>query len=136
MAHSIRILDNLGLVVLRYWGDVTYEEIREVFDEWVRLPGFLPHLKALIDFRQATTQVSGDEVQKLAAYAHQTDALWGDTKWAVLAPSDVIYGLSRMYSALTVDYDVKTHVFRTPEEANDWLGVGINVGEILLGAAE
>ncbi len=53
-------------------------------------PGFRPHLKALIDFRQAMTQVSGEEVQKLAAYTHQTDALWGDTKWVVLVSSDVI----------------------------------------------
>lgn len=136
MAHSVVLLDNLGLVVLRFWGDVKYDEIRSVFDESVKLPGFRPKLKAIADCRDATTQMSGSDIQRLASYAQKTDPLWGESKWAILAPNDVIFGLSRMFSALTSDYEVKTHVFRTIGDANDWLEIGVPLKEILLGAAE
>ena len=135
MAHSVRILDNLGLVVFKYWDDVNYNEIQNVFDETVKMPGFRANLKAIADFRDANTTMTGKEVQRLASYAQKIDPLWGDTKWAILAPSDLIYGLSRMYSALTSDYEVQTHVFRTVDQANDWLGVGMPVKDILLSAA-
>ena len=136
MPHSAQFLDNLGLVVFRFWGDVEYDEIRNAFDEAVNLPGFRPNLKAIVDARDATTQMTGSDVQKLASYAQKTDPLWGESKWAILASSDLVFGLSRMYSALTSEYEVKTLVFRTLENASDWLEIGAPVSDILLGAAE
>lgn len=135
MAHSIKFFDELGLVVFQFWGDLSYDEIQSFFDEAVKLPGFRPNLKAIADCRKATTRMTGKEIQKLASYAQKTDPLWGDSKWAILASSDLVYGLSRMYSALTTDYDVQTHVFRTVDEAKDWLGID-PVTDILLRTAE
>jgi len=136
MPHSAQILDDLGIVVLRFWGDIDYGEIRNVFDEAVNLPGFRPKLKAVADCRKANTAMTGRDIQKLASDAQKTDPLWGESKWAILASSDLIFGLSRMYSALTSDYEVKTHVFRTVDDANEWLDVDVPVSEILLGAVE
>lgn len=136
MPHSVRLLDNLGIVLFRFWGNVEYDEMRNVFDEAVKLPGFRPKLKAIVDGREATTTMTGNDIQKLASYAQKIDPLWGESKWAILASSDLVFGLSRMYSALTSDYEVKTHVFRTIADASDWLEIGIPVSDILLGAAE
>jgi len=131
MPHSVKIIEDLGVVMARFRSEVSYEEVRNVLDEAVQLPGFRPHLKAIIDFRNATTHATGTDVHKLALYAQNTDLAWGDTKWAVIAPSDLIYGLSRMYSALTSGYEVTTRVFRSAEEADDWLGLGMEMEEIL-----
>ena len=135
MPHHVKVLDNLGVIVLRFWGDITYEELQRVFDEVPAMPGFRKGLKLVADGRESRTALTGAEIQRLAHYAKHVEAAWGETKWAVLATNDVIYGLVRIYMALTSEYDIQTHVFRSVEQANDWLGLGVEMSELLKPAA-
>ena len=73
------------------------------------------------------TPLTADEVSKLADYAKRTDAKWGVTKWAIIAADD----LTRMYMALTEDYHVTTNVFGDAIKADDWLGLGVEMEQIL-----
>jgi hypothetical protein len=61
----------------------------------------------------------------------KTDAKWGVTKWPIIAADDLTFGLTRMYMALTEDYHVTTNVFRDAIKADDWLGLGIEMEQIL-----
>jgi len=131
MAHSLALNDNLGVIVLRYWGSVNFTEVRLVFDELLQIPGFREGLKLVADFRQSETPLTGAQVKSLADYGSLTDAKWGTTKWAVVASNDVTYGLARMYEILTTGYRVVTHVFRNAAEADDWLGLGVPLAELL-----
>jgi len=131
MPHHAKLLDNLGVIVLRFWGDITYEELQHVFDEVPAMPGFRKGLKLVADFRECRTALTGVDVQRLAHYAKRVEAAWGETKWAILATNDVIYGLTRIYMALTSEYDIQTHVFRSVEQAEDWLGLGIGMSELV-----
>jgi len=47
-----------------------------------------------------------------------------DYKLAIVASEDVVYGMARMYQALTGDYVPHVAVFRDPAEAATWLGQG------------
>jgi hypothetical protein len=49
------------------------------------------------------------------------------TKWAIIAADD----LTRMYMALTEDYHVTTNVFGDAIKADDWLGLGVEMEQIL-----
>ena len=71
------------------------------------------------------------EIAKLADYAKRTDAKWGVTKWAFIAADDLTFGLTRMFMAMTEDYDVTTQVFRDDIRADGWLGLAVDVEEIL-----
>ena len=42
-----KLLDNLGIIVVRYWGDVIYDVLQRVFDELSAMPGFRKGLKAV-----------------------------------------------------------------------------------------
>jgi len=48
-------------------------------------------------------------------------------KWAIIAADD----LTRMYMALTEDYHVTTNVFGDAIKADDWLGLGVEMEQIL-----
>lgn len=135
MTHSIQLDHNLGVVVLRYSGIVDFEEIRNVFDELVQIPSFREGLSLVADFRNSDTPLTADEVRKLANYALRTDGKWGATKWALIASKDRTFGLARMYLALTADYQVTTHVFRSAQDADNWLGLGVEMEEILARAS-
>ena len=136
MPHSIRLNEQLGVIVLRFRGDVDFSEIRKIFDTLVQIPSFKEGLALVADFRNSTSPLTGAEIATLADYAKRTDARWGATKWAFIAASDMTFGLSRMFSALTSDYQVTTHVFRDAHQADDWLGLGVEVREILASTPE
>ncbi len=125
MAHRTTLMEKLGVVVVRFRGDIVLDELERTMDEVPAEPWFRPHLYLIVDFREAHTDMAAQEVKKLADHAQRVDPMWGESKWAVLAKDDVIYGLSRIYMALTEAYRVKTHVFRSAEAANDWLGVDV-----------
>jgi hypothetical protein len=97
----------------------------------VHLPGFKEGLSIIVDFKGSDTPITTVELRRLAAYAAQTDDKWDNTKWSVLASADVAFGLSRMFMALTNKHQVETHVFRNLDEADDWLGLGVEMVEIL-----
>ncbi len=131
MSYSIVLNKDLGVVVLRAKEAMTIDELRLVFSDTVRMPGFRRGLCLVADFRGSGTVLSADDVRQLALHADKTDAAWGDTKWSILASSAVMFGLSRMFAALTDEHQVTTHVFRTVVEADGWLGLGIEMEEIL-----
>ncbi|MDI1287051.1 MAG: hypothetical protein PSV46_21885 [Reyranella sp.] len=132
MPHTIRFNKDLGVIVLRAKHSMDVVELEAAFTELVRLEGFKEGLSLIVDFRGSTTPLTTVELRQLATYAGQTDAQWGDTKWSFLASADVTYGLSRMFMALTSKHQVETHVFRNVKEADGWLGLGVDMDEILV----
>lgn len=131
MSHTIRLNDDLGVIVLRAKRSMDVAEIELAFAEMLSLPGFREGLSLIVDFRGSETPISGAEVRQLAEYARRADARWGTTKWSFIASADMAYGLSRIFMALTSEHQVETHVFRTLHDADDWLGLGVDVDEIL-----
>lgn len=131
MAHEIGLDEQLGVVVVHYSGDVSFEEITEVMDEAIELPGFHEGLKAVGDFRNCDLSITSDDINRLVAYAKRNDLAWGDTRWALIAEKDYIYGLARMYMAKSNEMHVETCVFRNNAEADDWLGIGVSLDEAL-----
>ncbi|MEK7993806.1 MAG: hypothetical protein AAB403_08405, partial [Planctomycetota bacterium] len=85
MSHTIKLNEELGVIVLRAKRSMDVVEIKTAFDEMVHLPGFREGLSLIVDFRGSETPVSGPEVRQLAEYAQRADAKWGTTKWAFLA---------------------------------------------------
>lgn len=132
MSHTLKLNTELGVIVLRVRQSLSFDEVRSIFADMVRLPSFKEGLCLVADLRGSGTSLTGDDMRALAALAREKDAAWGDTKWAFVASSDTMYGLSRMFMALTDELQVDTHVFRDIEAANGWLGLAVDVEEILM----
>ena len=132
MSHTLKLNAELGVIVLRVKQSLSFDEVRSIFVEMVRLPGFKEGLCLVADFRGSGTSLTGDDMRNLATLARQRDTAWGDTKWSFVASSDTMYGLSRMFMALTDELHVDTHVFRDIKAANGWLGLTVDVEEILI----
>ena len=131
MPHSIRLNENLGVIVLRYRGCVDFSELRKVFDTVVLTAGFKEGLCLVADFRDNSPSLTEKEITRLADYAKRTDANWGATKWVFIVAKDSAFGLARLFSSLTSNYDVETKAFHTAQEADNWLGLGTEVEDIL-----
>ncbi len=87
------------------------------------IPGFRPGLKSLVDARQAHLDLSGEDVGHLASMVrqHVEDRGGSGFKSAHVASGDLSFGLSRMLQVLAEDEVLEFSVFRSLEEAMEWL---------------
>lgn len=125
MPSEYRIFPEDGLVVLRLNGQITMAGVREMFESYLRDPIANPQDDFLVDL-SAVTEFDID-FQAMLAYVSQSEqnapARAPGTKTAMLAASDVAFGISRMYQSLAegrLDHEIG--VFRTRSEAMTFLG--------------
>ena len=101
----------LGLITLRELLDHVEDEARK------------DHLgvKELFDAREATTDLTSLQIGELVDRMrhHASVGRLGPT--ALVTTNDVVYGMARMYSILSQDYDPGFAVFRDIASAEQWL---------------
>jgi hypothetical protein len=91
-------------------------------------PGFSPSFRQLVDFSDVTSlHVTVDGVRTMVGLNP-----WGrGSRRAAIAPSDLAFGLARMYEALTQLEHGEFQVFRTMSQAVEWLGLTAVQSELL-----
>jgi hypothetical protein len=91
-------------------------------------PDWEPGYNVLVDFRSTHTfDLSMPDIEELAALHESLESIIGDGKLAVVASTDVVYGISRMWETVTESHTLlTTNVFRDLREAEDWLGIPHN----------
>ncbi|HYL83449.1 MAG TPA: hypothetical protein VE263_04385 [Candidatus Angelobacter sp.] len=82
-------------------------------------PDFNPSHSQIVDFRQVTAfDVSSQEIHELA----QKSIFSPQSRRAIIAPSDLGFGLARMFEMLRENQgELGIRVFRTLDEAIDWV---------------
>jgi hypothetical protein len=99
---------------------------RELFDAYASLvhePTYDSSLDDLIDLRGVTHMgVTGAGLHRLIAMYDQRESDGHRTRAAIVAPTDVLYGVARMFQALRGDETPEEiEVFRSMDDALRWL---------------
>jgi hypothetical protein len=108
-----------GWVVTRATGTVTYAEIDAHLDEEERTRA--AGAPELFDARGATTDITTDQVRALVRRADAMLRRGGVGPTAVVADTDVFYGMARMYQLLAELDGIAVGVFRHVAEGERWL---------------
>ena len=114
-----------GVLVVRSVGDHSLEDGFaqlnagiELAAEYQAETGIATHM--LIDTTESQeSKDTGDLEQVIAYLAGKRPPLSG--RIAVAAPVDVLYGMSRVFSARALEHGIKAQVFRSAEQAWSWL---------------
>ncbi len=107
-----------GRVTTRAAGVVTAGQLRGHQEELRAEEGFEPGLDHLLDLRDVTLfDLSVDEVREIS----RVRVFGESSRLAVVAPTDVAFGLSRMYEAFGELGEERYRVFRDIEDAEGWL---------------
>jgi len=120
LEHSIDAQRNF--LVTRVRGAITSDDLIRYLtavkqDRRLR-PGYL----SLFDLGEALPgDLAGDAVRRAAEVARRFDERTGPVRVAVVAPSDVAFGMARMYGALVDGLQREVRVFREAREAEAWL---------------
>lgn len=113
-----------GVRVAAFRGVVTDADLMQAYESLLGDPQYDPTLHDLVDMSGVERlEVSAKAIRELVKRYARVDELGIRTRLAIVAPSDVAFGVARMYEMLRGD-DVpeEIHVFRAIAEAQAWLG--------------
>jgi hypothetical protein len=102
-------------------GETSYEDVRIYLDRLLEDPRFRPGMPGLIDCRRVKSIFSILDLRRTAEESKKRPQMQVPGRAAVLASSNLIYGLLRMYEVFNEGNPSETRVFRKPEEAIAWL---------------
>jgi hypothetical protein len=112
-----------GLALVVYEGEVSAQQLAQVSEALLRDPGYQHVTRQLADLRRCTgLPVLAEELRDLAQHVAASDRRPG-VRLAVVAPTDVMFGMARLYSAHREPSTMEVAVFRDLTEAHAWLGL-------------
>jgi hypothetical protein len=100
-------------------GPTAYEDVKRYLNALTTDPRFRAGMPGLIDCRRVKSLFSIADLRRTAADLRARPEIRG--RAAVLATSNLVYGLLRMYEVFSDGDPVEIRVFRQPEEALAWL---------------
>lgn len=121
MPSTYSILPELNLVRHRVWGQVSTHEFRD-FSLQVRAdPRFRTGMNILADLRDATLDVSQEEMMEFTKYMSKQSAIG---KHAVVVAGPLAFGLTRMYELMSDSMVQRDgiRIFQDMSAAEAWLG--------------
>jgi hypothetical protein len=110
-----------GIIRTRCVGDVTFEEVLGHFRTLVSDPDCPERLDVLLDLSAQTILPNSGQLRGVSQeIAKVRDRVRFDA-CAIVAPSDALFGLIRMFEVFAEGQFRATRVFRAVEEAEAWL---------------
>ena len=115
-----RILPEHRLIAICNWGETSIEEINTFSLNLRSDPNYSYDHDAIVDNSLSTTTFSNNEIYMLAKYRKDPRAV--KIKIAIIAPTDLSYGISRMHGALSESENpYNINIFRDMNSAIEWL---------------
>lgn len=123
MPYKIDYLETTGGVITTYWGELTEAEFVECTEEkFVTLDKHLKYRYSISDLSAVTTlSISTDTLKSNALMSGYALDATENGYMAVVVNQDLIYGLSRQWKANTGNLDDRVAIFRSRDEADDWI---------------
>jgi hypothetical protein len=102
-------------------GETSFDDVRLYLDRLLEDPRFRPGMPGLIDCRRVRSVFSILDLRRTADESRKRPQMQVPGRAAVLASSNLIYGLLRMYEVFNEGNPSETRVFRKLDEAIAWL---------------
>jgi len=121
MASIKKIKKDKSLTILSVAGELTREEIIFAFEDWAKHD---VTLLLMWDLRDADlSSLNQEDLEQITAVTKTYANLRKNGKTALLVPTDLSFGISRMYEAIAEigEHSISIRAFRSIENALAWL---------------
>ncbi|MEW6288413.1 MAG: hypothetical protein AB1545_01030 [Thermodesulfobacteriota bacterium] len=123
MNFEVNVDHSRKIIYMRFADTVNYEALLAFITALMQHPEFNEQYNGICDTRGSLLALSHDDLIRFRAWLEMRDArLLG--RWAILADSNMNFGTSRMWEALSAGYHKGLQVFKNEQEAYDWLHAG------------
>ncbi|MBU0991802.1 MAG: hypothetical protein KJ737_04840 [Proteobacteria bacterium] len=128
MSIEYDILIDKKLILAVGSGVVTGSDVTKHLEALAADARYTSPMKKLVDYRMIDSiRILPEEAysiaQKKKDYAH----IFFGERCAFVSPRDLAFGTSRVHQALVDGADINTEVFRSIDDAMDWLGVKLDL---------
>ena len=111
-----------GIIRIKLYGAVKSTHVNEAREAFLNNHEYMQGMPCLYDLRLASMSLmSLEELYRILTHSEEVAERRGDHRTALLAPADILFGVSRMYEAISKRPDLTLKIFRDEEEALDWL---------------
>jgi hypothetical protein len=115
-------IDKVNTIIrTRCTGPVTIEEVVEHFHVLERDPDCPDLVNVLLDLSEQTSIPKKENLQAVAGEIKRIRGRVQFGSCAIVACTDALYGMLRMFQVFTEQYFRESYVFRTASEAEGWL---------------
>ena len=131
MSIKYDIIESKSLILAKGIDVVKGTDVIKHLDELAADERYKAPMKKLVDYRNIDNIIISSEDAIIIAKKKKNLAVkFQGEKCAFVSPGDLTYGTSRVHQALIQGADINTEVFRSVDEAIDWLDVIIDPGEL------
>lgn len=120
MSHTIDA--ERKIVLCRAWDVLTNEDLHKHYEDIRADPAFKRTYRQLGDLREVN-RLTADTAAIAAAASLQVFA--PGTRRALIAPTDITFGLARMFASYAEDVGQLVRVFREAEDAQAWIAADL-----------
>ena len=110
-----------GRIHTRCVGEVAFPEVLDHFRVLEEDPDFRDGLDVLLDLSELASWPTPDQLQAVGGKLERIQPKARFGACAIVAPRDVLFGLSRMFMAVAAEHFQRMSVFRSADEAEGWL---------------
>ncbi len=118
MGMSYKIDQERRVVLTRGWGVLSAHELFDVTSQILLDPRFDPTYRSLGDLRDVT-KITVDALD--TAHTAATPLFAAGTRRAIVASSDAVYGMARMFATFAERAGQEVRIFREMRYAEEWL---------------
>ena len=110
-----------GLIRTSCVGIVTLEEVIDHFRELAQDPDCPDYLDVLLDLTKQTSLPRSDDLREVTAAIRSVQQRVRFGFCAIVASTDALFGMLRMFQVFTEDLFREAQVFRSSPDADAWL---------------
>ena len=122
------IIEENKLVLAMGSGVITAKDIISHLDSLASDNKYIATMKKLVDYRTIESiSISPNEASVIARKKKELINCFSGEKCAFVSPGDLTFGTARVHQALVDSADLNTAVFRSIEEAQEWLDVTLEM---------
>lgn len=106
-------------------GNITLDEIRADMARLVAEPLYVPDMPGIVDMRNATVNMTPDELRLLTDEIKKSPRVVARTRRALLVSTDRMYDFYCRFTSLAEGGRVEYRVFREEHSAHDWVAEAV-----------
>jgi hypothetical protein len=115
-------IDKVNRVIrTRCTGPVTIQEVVKHFHVLERDPDCPDRVNVLLDLSEQTSIPEKDNLEEVTREISRIRGRVQFDRCAIVACTDALFGMLRMFEVFAEEYFCESHVFRTASEAEEWL---------------
>ena len=129
MSYAFRIDEHHGCIFVKWRGLVTLADSEMFLRDVEASPYFRSGLHRLHDYRSADYTFTVADIRVALQETAMAGERHGFRKVAMLVPTDLAYGVSRMYQMLSNDASQDICSFRNLDDAMAWLDLPADIAD-------